>query len=162
MNYESNDIVDKQKLLGDLNTTVPNLTNQITVNSKEKLSDNTIGHIHSKLNGNNTMKVLASSLSRNNSVQQSVMKPIVLEDNILLGHSLFRAVSPYRTCQDMFIPDHFCTCITTKPIDLVGKLAQEAAQFLIKEINSKIQQYPLCQHWKLHKVSSIDCLIQLI
>ena len=69
-----------------------------------------------------------------------------------LGHSLFEAVSPHRTCKDMLIPDHYCTCITSLAIDLDSPLAISAARYIIIYLNDKLKDYPLCQRWSLQEV----------
>lgn len=72
--------------------------------------------------------------------------------NRTLGHSLFREISPQRTCSDVGIPNHYCTCESSKELSVKSVLARQSGEQVVSWLNKQIINYPLCRPWSLDQV----------
>jgi len=69
--------------------------------------------------------------------------------------SLFLEVSGNRSCQDVGIPQHYCTCHdnrTALPVDDAD--VASAATELLRYLNDRLSAYPLCSVLSLHTIHS--------
>ena len=77
-----------------------------------------------------------------------------LKKNMARGLSLFKELPLHRTCTDAGIPDQYCTCYRTTPLDLGEPLVSHLANELIKHVNVQLHsQAPgMCAHLSLSEV----------
>ncbi|CAB0014499.1 unnamed protein product [Nesidiocoris tenuis] len=69
-----------------------------------------------------------------------------------LGQSLFRPISPDRSCKNAGIPEEWCSCHTNKPLSITSKESQEAAAAVVLQINSLLSGYRQCADLKMSKL----------
>ncbi|RNA28217.1 hypothetical protein BpHYR1_003501 [Brachionus plicatilis] len=75
--------------------------------------------------------------------------------------SLFDKISIYRSCEDIGIAEHFCTCARDwKSANVTSADIKKAAEFAIESINSitKLKR-DLCQNLRLKRIISAERLI---
>ncbi|XP_057658908.1 uncharacterized protein LOC130895562 [Diorhabda carinulata] len=77
--------------------------------------------------------------------------------------SLFKPVSPERTCKDAGIPEHYCSCSNYVKIDKSLPIVEVLANFFIDQLNKLIQSYGYlsnkCAIYRLEKISNVKELI---
>ncbi|XP_072394031.1 uncharacterized protein [Diabrotica undecimpunctata] len=70
------------------------------------------------------------------------------------GVSLLRKISKHRTCEDVGIVSHWCTCQKSKEIDINDKNIKAVADFSVSYINKQLSAYSQCAHLNLDNISS--------
>jgi len=68
------------------------------------------------------------------------------------GISLFLPIPGSRTCLDADIADNWCTCHQSTSIPTNNTNAVQAANYLVKSINSLVEEYPKCAKLRLNKI----------
>lgn len=70
--------------------------------------------------------------------------------------SLFTEVPLNRTCEEISIENHFCTCPTSHDCDVNSKIIQDAAQFALDDINRLLEAgdpKKVCAKLEMKKIS---------
>ncbi|XP_072394029.1 uncharacterized protein [Diabrotica undecimpunctata] len=70
------------------------------------------------------------------------------------GISLLKKISEYRTCEDIGIVSHWCTCQKSIAVDINNKTIKAVADFSVNYINKLLSAYSQCAHLKLNSISS--------
>ncbi|GAB6018633.1 hypothetical protein CHUAL_000314 [Chamberlinius hualienensis] len=88
-----------------------------------------------------------------------LMDANAIEDPVTPTHirssSLFQDIPEYRTCADIGIPEHYCTCHSSKPISLDDKWTIEAAKEILQTINGLTDPYRYqCANISLKRIIS--------
>lgn len=92
-----------------------------------------------------------------------------VEKDVAMGcencQSMFREVSNDRSCDDIGIAPHWCTCANYQPIDRESKLVKQALNFAIEFLNQDIKARlngttkpnggPLCAHLRLSRIDFV-------
>ena len=74
-------------------------------------------------------------------------------DGKLRGISLFGPVPESRSCSDAWIPENFCACYSSIPVNVsINPIVQEAANEMVSSINLRLHSQPTCAHLSLHKI----------
>ena len=85
-----------------------------------------------------------------------------LPNNTNRAISLFDRISEYRSCDDIGISEHFCSCV--QPWEVIGKhgvIVQKAIQFSVDSLNSLTEKVRhLCVALAFQKVISAERLIK--
>ena len=82
---------------------------------------------------------------------QNVVNKLKFNSNPL-GQTLFKEISPLRTCADVLIQDSFCTCQSSLTVEVDSEMAVQSGKQAVIAINNIIQDWPLCQKWQLEQV----------
>lgn len=56
-------------------------------------------------------------------------------------HSIFKEVSVDRSCEDVSITDHWCTCAAYEKADRKSPIINKAVKFVLENINSDLEQH---------------------
>ncbi|XP_050506437.1 uncharacterized protein LOC126884531 [Diabrotica virgifera virgifera] len=77
-------------------------------------------------------------------------------------HSLFKPVSPERTCKEAGIPEHYCTCSRYEKISKDLPMSQKISEFFVEHLNKIIRSYGSvskgCATYSLEKISHVKYL----
>ena len=69
------------------------------------------------------------------------------------GISLLRPVPVSRSCSDAWIPEEYCACHSSKPVNLsTDPELNNAVNGLVLELNTRLHSVPKCAKLKLHKI----------
>ena len=69
------------------------------------------------------------------------------------GISLFRPISPSRSCAEAGIPEHYCACYGSKTIATKDETVQTVAKFVVSELNDLLAQYSnICAKLTLNSI----------
>ncbi|XP_018577786.1 uncharacterized protein LOC108916073 [Anoplophora glabripennis] len=60
------------------------------------------------------------------------------------GYSLFREITPKRTCEDAEIASHWCTCQQSLEVKNTSAIVVQAAAFAVEYINEQLVGYAQC------------------
>lgn len=74
------------------------------------------------------------------------------------ARSLFERIPSSRSCEDVAIPQHYCTCTSYKSIGKDVPLSIEAADYLINElnlINNRSEYASYCVEYELQSINSV-------
>jgi len=70
--------------------------------------------------------------------------------------SLFQPVSTERSCLDAWVPENYCACYTSTPVNVSeGTLAQDLATVMIDGLNRKFENEPRCVKLTLNKITDV-------
>lgn len=72
--------------------------------------------------------------------------------------TLFEQISTNRSCKDIGISNHFCTCNEWRELDVQTKLSLISANFIIDYINRLMKNFDICESLKINKIISIELL----
>ncbi|CAH1786940.1 unnamed protein product [Owenia fusiformis] len=78
------------------------------------------------------------------------------------GMSLFKVIPETRTCEDVGILPHWCTCQNMKPISTKDTTVKQVANFTISSINkhlSHLQNSDLCAILSLDKITKAEMYV---
>uniref|UniRef100_A0A6P7G5B9 Uncharacterized protein LOC114337884 isoform X1 n=1 Tax=Diabrotica virgifera virgifera TaxID=50390 RepID=A0A6P7G5B9_DIAVI len=70
------------------------------------------------------------------------------------GVSLLRKISEHRTCDDIGIVSHWCTCQKSVEVDIDDKNIKAVADFSVSYINKQLSAHSQCAHLNLSTISS--------
>ncbi|KAJ8921093.1 hypothetical protein NQ315_015891 [Exocentrus adspersus] len=70
------------------------------------------------------------------------------------GYSLFKEISPKRTCDDAEISSHWCTCQESFEINKTSTVVVQAANFAVDYINGELEGYAQCANLTLDVISN--------
>lgn len=70
------------------------------------------------------------------------------------GYSLFKEISPKRTCEDADIASHWCTCQQSLEVPMNSPIVVEAANFAVDYINQELEGYAQCANLSLDEISN--------
>ncbi|KAF2355357.1 Protein of unknown function DUF229 [Trinorchestia longiramus] len=71
---------------------------------------------------------------------------------VFMGQSLFREVSSRRNCLNLGIPERYCACRSLVRLPIQSAIVEEAAQHIVRWLNSKLKHFPLCRQRTLREV----------
>ncbi|GFY52066.1 uncharacterized protein TNIN_290791 [Trichonephila inaurata madagascariensis] len=81
-------------------------------------------------------------------------------ETIAVGTSLFRFISPNRTCSSAGIPDHYCVCETERQLTVSDPRSQKAANTLVASINEQLRsQTNFCSELTLIEILRADLIV---
>ena len=69
------------------------------------------------------------------------------------GQSLFFEVSENRTCNDIGIHEHWCSCDNNHEVSISDKYVKDSAAFVIDYLNENMKKFSRCATLSLKKVS---------
>ncbi|XP_050512125.1 uncharacterized protein LOC126888177 isoform X1 [Diabrotica virgifera virgifera] len=70
------------------------------------------------------------------------------------GISLLKKISEYRSCEDIGIVSHWCTCQKSVEVDIKNQTIKEVADFSVKYINKLLSAYSQCSKLQLNSIAS--------
>lgn len=76
------------------------------------------------------------------------------------GISLFKEVSPHRTCAEAGIESHWCTCQQSVEIPTNNSRVEKAAKAAFDHINGLLKGYAQCAHLTLNKILDARLMTQ--
>ncbi|CAH1174263.1 unnamed protein product [Phaedon cochleariae] len=80
-----------------------------------------------------------------------------------LCKSLFKKISPDRSCDQAGVPQHYCTCSLYVKIDKNLPLVREVAQFFVGSLNEKVGSYGAeaseCREYSLQDITHAQLLV---
>ena len=72
------------------------------------------------------------------------------------GQSLFFEVPENRTCKEIGIHEHWCTCDNDNEVSVSDKYVTASVAFIINYLNEQMKKYPNCTSLSLKEVSMND------
>lgn len=77
-------------------------------------------------------------------------------ENRVRGHSLFHPLPPERSCKDAWVPENYCACYTSSPINVsTSGIGNLLGKQLVKDLNKLLTAFPVCSQLTLHKVQDL-------
>lgn len=74
----------------------------------------------------------------------------------LRGISLFQPLPSDRSCADAWIPENYCACYTSKPVNIsTSKLSKVLSDQMMLDLNKKLSAESKCAKLSLHKVRDL-------
>lgn len=67
--------------------------------------------------------------------------------------SLFKQMPLNRSCEDVSIESHWCTCSKYKTIDKSDRMVKEAVKFVIEHLNNELKNHTNCAHLSLKAIA---------
>ena len=84
-------------------------------------------------------------------------------DNRARGISLFQEVPLGRSCAEAWIPENYCPCYTSVPINAQNNpVVQEIALQMVSDLNSRVQHLPECVELKLSEIRDVRKVTQAL
>lgn len=68
------------------------------------------------------------------------------------GYSLFKEISPKRTCEDADIASHWCTCQQSFEVSNNSPIVVDAANYAVEYINLELEGYAQCANLSLNAI----------
>ncbi|XP_045203694.2 uncharacterized protein LOC123556784 isoform X2 [Mercenaria mercenaria] len=73
------------------------------------------------------------------------------------GHSLFQPLPTERSCRDAWIPENYCACYTSSPVNISNTaIGHVLGKQLVKDLNNMLSSHPKCAQLSLHKVQDLQ------
>lgn len=87
-------------------------------------------------------------------LQRNFDSPSVLHvDGKLRGISLFRPLPESRSCADAWVPEHYCACYSSVPINATtDPNLHKTVEAVILELNQRLHSRPQCAHLELYRI----------
>ncbi|KAH3841038.1 hypothetical protein DPMN_114497 [Dreissena polymorpha] len=77
-------------------------------------------------------------------------------DGKLRSISLFEALPTDRSCAAAWIPENYCACYTSTPVNISkGTLAARLASVMVRDLNERFSHLPKCAKLTLNKITEI-------
>lgn len=101
-------------------------------------------------------KTLADLVNMDNIQNANILSRMKEPYAIKRSMSLFLQIPTNRTCKSAGIEDHWCTCYSSQKISSNSTKALDAANHLLKELNSLIKEHVQCAPLSLAEVKDIQ------
>lgn len=73
------------------------------------------------------------------------------------GHSLLQPLPPERSCRDAWVPENYCACYTSSPVNVSNSgISDMLGKQLVMDINKQLSSQPRCVQLSLHKVQDMQ------
>lgn len=73
------------------------------------------------------------------------------------GHSLLQPLPPERSCRDAWIPENYCACYTSSPMNISNNdVSAMLGKQIVRDINTLLSSQPLCAQLSLHEVQDMQ------
>ena len=87
-------------------------------------------------------------------LQKNLHSPTVSYfNNKVRGISLFRPLPESRSCEDAWIPENYCACYSSTPINIsTNQIVRQAADEIVLNLNFRLHSEPSCAQLELFRI----------